>query len=85
MHMAAIAYNLKKYLKFITKNPKNMAAALALYYFTQKSFIKLFLEDLSPSKIIKLAFFLNKKQSWKDCFDGVVFKNHGLAQRIPVL
>ncbi len=37
MHMAAIAYNLKKYLKFITKTAKSEARSLALLISNIKS------------------------------------------------
>ena len=37
MHMAAIAYNVKKYLKFITKTAKSGARSLALIIFNMKS------------------------------------------------
>jgi hypothetical protein len=37
MHLAAIAYNLKKYLKFITKTAKSEAKSLALVLFKRKS------------------------------------------------
>jgi len=37
MHMAAIAYNLKKYLKFITKTAKSGARSLVAIIFNIKS------------------------------------------------
>ncbi len=37
MHLAAIAYNLKKYLKFITKTTKSEATSLGLVIFKIKS------------------------------------------------
>ncbi len=37
MHLVAIAYNLKKYLKFVTKTAKSGARSLALIIFKIKS------------------------------------------------
>lgn len=55
MHMAAMAYNLKKYLKFIEKRSKSKAKALVLHFCTEMSFVNLFLEVLNPSIIRKLT------------------------------
>src|SRR5690606_23411230 len=40
MHLSAIAYNLKKYLKFIEKNSKSGAANMQGVYFTLKVIIQ---------------------------------------------
>ena len=38
MHLSAIAYNLKKYLKFIEKRAKSEAKALTLFFIEKTSF-----------------------------------------------
>ena len=48
MHMAATAYNLKKYLKFIEKRAKSGAAALVSAKFAQKVHGPAFLDVLRP-------------------------------------
>lgn len=40
MHLAATAYNLKKYLKFTSKTVKSEAKAMAHLFLTVKSFFK---------------------------------------------
>ena len=45
MHLSVIAYNLKKYLKFVQKRVKSGASALAL-----QAFVKNLLEDLSGAR-----------------------------------
>ena len=49
MHMSAIAYNLKKYLKFITKTSKSAEKALASILFKIKQLFKSIILILSPS------------------------------------
>ena len=41
MHLSAIAYNLKKYLKFVTKKVKSNAAILCCYFFRLKRLLSL--------------------------------------------
>ncbi len=50
MHMAAIAYNIKKYLKFITKKAKSNKQALAFYAFLIKATWKRILSLFKTSK-----------------------------------
>jgi hypothetical protein len=40
MHLSAMAYNLKKYLKFVTKNVKSKAKALSMLFFKKKLELK---------------------------------------------
>uniref|UniRef100_UPI001CFF6897 transposase n=1 Tax=Polaribacter porphyrae TaxID=1137780 RepID=UPI001CFF6897 len=40
MHLSAMAYNLKKYLKFVTKSVKSKAKALALPFLNKKTLSK---------------------------------------------
>lgn len=42
MHMSAIAYNLKKYLKFITNKAKSGATNLAFIYYKKNRLSKLY-------------------------------------------
>ncbi|WP_457749599.1 IS1182 family transposase [Sulfurimonas sp.] len=51
MQMAAIAYNLKKYLKFIEKKVKSEAKSLAFLFYPKKTFLTFELMGLSPQKI----------------------------------
>ena len=51
MHMAAIAYNLKKYLKFVTKKAKSVAKRKALHLFTKYSNLQAFYFVLNTSKM----------------------------------
>ena len=50
MHMAAIAYNVKKYLKFIEKRAQSKAKALAVSFFTFMLSPNLFLVCLKPCR-----------------------------------
>ena len=52
MHMAAIAYNLKKYLKFIDHKVKSEAKSLGLLFFDLWTYLKPNTSILSPLKII---------------------------------
>ena len=40
MHLSAIAYNLKKYLKFMSKTVKSGVKALGLLFFKNKELLK---------------------------------------------
>ncbi len=51
MHLAAIAYNLKKYLKFVKKRAKSGAGRLALPAFAKTLFYRLFNSPTSPEKV----------------------------------
>ena len=51
MHLSAIAYNLKKYLKFIDKKVKSGAATLNLSKCIKTTFYDLFGFEINPSKI----------------------------------
>ena len=51
MHLSAIAYNLKKYLKFINKKVKSGAATSNLSEFLKIAFYDLFSFDIKPLKI----------------------------------
>jgi len=53
MHLSAIAYNLKKYLKFIEKRSKSGAGQLAISAFVENTFEYLF---SAFTKRGKLAF-----------------------------
>ena len=55
MHLSAVAYNLKKYLKFVTKRAKSKAKALAFLFFNKKTLLKLILLDVSHYKFRKIA------------------------------
>ena len=59
MHLSAMAYNLKKYLKFVTKRAKSKAKALAFLFRNKRTFSKLILFVLSHFKIRKLAVIKN--------------------------
>lgn len=48
MQLSAIAYNLKKYLKFIEKRSKSGARAMTLLGFTKKHFIKAIFRPIKP-------------------------------------
>ncbi len=51
MHMAAIAYNIKKYLKFVAKKAESMAKTNALYLFVKFNNLNAFFLVVSNSKI----------------------------------
>jgi hypothetical protein len=55
MHLCAIAYNLKKYLKFEQKRVKSGAGQLALVAFVKSAFQHLFGTSVKHQK---LAFYL---------------------------
>uniref|UniRef100_UPI003F6C0CCC transposase n=1 Tax=Polaribacter sp. TaxID=1920175 RepID=UPI003F6C0CCC len=55
MHLSAMAYNLKKYLKFVTKNAKRKAKALAFVFMHKKLYSKLILVVVSLFKFRKIA------------------------------
>jgi len=59
MHLAAMAYNLKKYLKFTQKLAKSEAKSLGFVFLETTLFIKVFLSRLRPPKKQKriLMFF----------------------------
>jgi len=48
MHLSAMAYNLKKYLKFVTKNVKSKAEALAFLFFDKRTLIKAHIISCKP-------------------------------------
>lgn len=48
MHLSAMAYNLKKYLKFVQKRVKSKVGALAFIVFIQRSFVELFRPSTKP-------------------------------------
>ena len=48
MHLAAMAYNLKKYLKFTQKLAKSEAKALALIFNEKRGLFKVKKMDLNP-------------------------------------
>ena len=50
MHLSAIAYNLKKYLKFVEKRSKSGAGMLAFYEMAKSGFQELFASILRPQK-----------------------------------
>ena len=50
MHMSAIAYNLKKYLKFVQKDVKSVAGQLALLFLLKNVVGKTFLAELRAPK-----------------------------------
>ena len=52
MMMAAMAYNLKKYLKFTTKTVQNMAKSASAFCFQLTDLKRLF---LSPIEILKIS------------------------------
>ncbi len=51
MHLAAMAYNLKKYLKFTEKHVKSGARAIGVFITCQKRSVRLFLALMNPPKI----------------------------------
>ena len=51
MHLSAIAYNLKKYLKFVQKRTKSGAGQLGISAFVKNSLQYLFLAEMRHSKI----------------------------------
>ena len=55
MQLSAMAYNLKKYLKFVTKRAKSKAKAMAFLFFNKKTLSKLLELDVSHSKFRKIA------------------------------
>lgn len=59
MMMAAIAYNLKKYLKFSQKLQKSKAKSLALYQLVKKEFLKLINSVLGIANYTQNRFQLN--------------------------
>jgi len=48
MHLSAMAYNLKKYLKFVTKNVKSKAEALAFLFFDKRTLVKAHIISCKP-------------------------------------
>lgn len=62
MHLAAIAYNLKKYLKFTTKKVKSGANALQNCQIAAPSLLKA--ELLAFQAVLRLLF-LHMKFRWK--------------------
>ncbi|SDZ75098.1 hypothetical protein SAMN04487990_101226 [Bizionia paragorgiae] len=54
MQLSAIAYNLKKYMKFIEKRTKSGTGALALYFSLKNTFYKAIKSLLGPSKSPKI-------------------------------
>jgi hypothetical protein len=54
MQLSAIAYNLKKYMKFIEKRTKSGAGALVLYFSLKNTFYKAIKSLLGPSKSPKI-------------------------------
>lgn len=54
MQLSAIAYNLKKYMKFIEKRTKSGAGVLAFYFSLKKTFYKAIKSILGPSKSPKI-------------------------------
>uniref|UniRef100_UPI00164FC63C transposase n=1 Tax=Algibacter pacificus TaxID=2599389 RepID=UPI00164FC63C len=50
MQLSAIAYNLKKYMKFIEKRSKSGAGVLALYFSLKNTFYKAIYSFLRPYK-----------------------------------
>ena len=59
MHLSAMAYNLKKYLKFVTKNVKSKAEALAFLFLNKKLYIKTILLLVSHFKFRKIVVIKN--------------------------
>ncbi|WP_282074113.1 IS1182 family transposase [Polaribacter atrinae] len=59
MHLSAMAYNLKKYLKFVTKNVKSKAKALAMLFLNKKLDVKSILIVISQFKFRKIAVLKN--------------------------
>ena len=59
MHLSAMAYNLKKYLKFVTKNVKSKAKALAMLLLNKKLDLKSILIVISQFKFRKIAVLKN--------------------------
>lgn len=59
MHLSAIAYNLKKYLKFVSKRAKSKAKALAFLFLTQKLLTKTKLMYVSLFYFRKIASLQN--------------------------
>ena len=55
MHLSAVAYNLKKYLKFVTKRAKSKAKALAFLCFNKKTLSKLILLVVSHFTFRKIV------------------------------
>jgi len=53
MQLSAIAYNLKKYMKFIEKRTKSGAGILAFYFSLKNTFYKLINTLLRPLKIVE--------------------------------
>ena len=55
MQLSAMAYNLKKYLKFVTKRAKSKAKALAFLFFNKRTLSNLLELDVSHFKFRKIA------------------------------
>jgi hypothetical protein len=62
MHLSAMAYNLKKYLKFITKTVKSDAKAMHLFVLELKVLFTLHIRALVTFKI-KVPIRLQKNES----------------------
>jgi hypothetical protein len=57
--MAALTYNLKKYLKFIRKNPKSIALSQSQIIGTTFSFFKTALQNLFKANLREVNYLVN--------------------------
>ena len=75
MHLSAIAYNLKKYLKFITKTVNSNAKAMECLWDALKSYFKLNIRQLDGVYFLTINTLQKKQKSLrKELFgDYIVF------------
>lgn len=83
--MAAIAYNLKKYLKFIEKRVKSGAGQLALSTLVKSTFQNLFGTFYSTFKIGLPLVIRQEKSLLKELIYLRFFQNYRVVQRLPLL
>ncbi|WP_262497625.1 transposase [Maribacter sp. 4G9] len=84
MHLSAIAYNIKKYLKFEQKRSKSGAGKLTLTALVKRTVQSLF----GPSvKLRKLTFQYDpeRKKPFEEAYNDPFFDGQGLVPRLPLL
>ncbi|MBD0780098.1 hypothetical protein HPE56_20065 [Maribacter sp. ANRC-HE7] len=72
MHLSAIAYNLKKYLKFIEKRSKSGAGQLALTTLVKSAFQYLFGTSTSIENWCFSSEWIRKKPLGEAYFDDIM-------------
>ena len=61
MHLSAMAYNLKKYLKFITKTVKSNAKVVSHLFSALETLFRLKIKTIAPSRFLKTTAALKTK------------------------